>query len=70
MRYSGAGLFVVLDRFLQAGLEGVVRSKTEIFLGFCGGKNPRCLNHRTPNSSAEMDTDDACGLENVDDPGR
>jgi len=69
MRFSAAGLFVVPDRFLQARLEGVASSKTEIFLGFCGGKNPRRLDHRPPYSPAEMDADDACGLESVDDPG-
>jgi len=70
MRFSEAGLFVVPDCLLHACLEGVARSKTEIFLGFGRGKNPRRLDHRPPYSPTEMDTDDACGLENIDDPGR
>ena len=69
MRYSGTGLIVVLNRFLQTGLERVTSFKTKIFLGFCGGKNPRCLDHRPKNSLAEMDTDETGGLKNVDEPG-
>lgn len=70
MRFLEAGWFVVPDRFLEACLKGVASFKTEIFLGFGGGENPRSLDHRPPYSPAEMDTYDACGLENIDDPSR
>ncbi len=69
MEFSEAGLIEVPECLLHACLEGMARSKTEIFLGFGGRKDPRRLGHRLPYSPAEMDTDDACGFENIDDPG-